>query len=215
MTGRPGLTRPWLNQLLAAFGPEEIAGPNHQNGSACRGGDLQPTLHLHPDGALGRNGVLGGGFLQIRKSVGAVVIDRTGQQDTGTHIPRRRDRAVQHRQHQLAPVTIAGRVDRVDDQGRATGGGDDIVGPHGVTLGPSKVRVVRRHPCGVAVQRPHSPATGFQQPRHLSADAAGSAEDEGGLIRFHEKPSAAWSMDVTIADAEAERNCLTAWSLYT
>jgi hypothetical protein len=103
----------------------------------------------------------------------------------------------------------------VDDQSGATGGGDDISGPHGVALNPGEVGVAGGHSGGVAMQRPHRPATGFQPPRHFSADAAGGTEDEGGLIRCHEKLSAVWSMDVTIADAGAERNCLTPWGVYT
>ncbi|MCQ8210581.1 hypothetical protein NPS74_23135, partial [Cutibacterium acnes subsp. acnes] len=68
---------------------------------------------------------------------------------------------VQHRQHQLLPLPVAGRVDGMDDQAGPLRRRCDIRCPHGVALhpgdavfGPGHLGRLRR----AAVQRPHGPA---------------------------------------------------------
>ena len=163
--------------VVAGVRPEEVAGPDDQHRRAGLRSRLQPPLHLDPDPALAGGRVLRRGLVDQRKGVEAEIVDRARQQDARALGPGGGDGVVQHRQHQLAPVAIARRVGRMDDQARALGRAGHIGGDHGVAFDPLDAWPGG---LGAAGQRPNGPAVAHQRRGDFAADAAGRADHQGG-----------------------------------
>jgi hypothetical protein len=120
---------------------------------------------------------------------------------------RGRDGVVDHRQHQLVPAAIAGRVHRMDDDRRPLRGGDHRRPVHGVagdpapTLAPAGLG-------GVAGQGADGPAVTGQGVGDLAAHAARGAEDQGdGRIRGGHDRLLVSVRDLKVLAALLEKNC--------
>jgi hypothetical protein len=96
-----------------------------------------------------------------------------------------RDTVIDHRQHQPAPIAIAGRIDRMDDQLDADGGRHHIVPHHRIAAQPFQAVASASRHLRRAMQGLHPPAARHQQARHLAADAAGGAQYQSRFHLFH------------------------------
>ncbi len=175
---RPRLDQALREPVVCRAGAEEVAGADDEHALSRV---AQATLHLDANGALARRRVLRRLFVDApAERIRPVVVDGAGQDHAGAARPRGGDRALEHRQDQLAPVAIAGRIDRVHDERRAARGRDHVVGAHGVAGHHLERRVAQAG--RVAMQGAHPPATGAQEAGHGLADAAGDAENECGAL---------------------------------
>jgi hypothetical protein len=122
-------------------GSEEISGANDENAGALLLARLaEPSFQLDANAALARFGILRRCFRNVGKCVRTVVVDGAGQHDQRTFRASGRDGVVDHRQDQLRPIAIAGRIDRVNDDGGAHGGLSHVRCGHRVALYPGDVR---------------------------------------------------------------------------
>jgi len=120
----------------------------------------------------------------LRQCIGTIVVYRARQQDPGTGGAGRRDTVIDHGQHQLLPMPVAGRIDSMHDQAcRCTlqGSSDHLITLHGIALQPLQAGVAGSATGGggIAVQGPDLPAVALQAARQCAADAAGGAEYQG------------------------------------
>jgi hypothetical protein len=123
----------------------------------------------------------------FREGVRAEIIDGTRQDDPGTGDAGGSDRIIQHRQHQLTPIAITGRIDRVDNDGGAFGGRGHIGRGHCVALHPEEARclVSGGKPVRVAIECANRPASGGEAASHFAANTAAGAENESRLMGSH------------------------------
>ncbi len=193
MSVRPGIDHradrpagrddPLRQPRIAGMRPEEVARAKHQRAQPGRFG--QPALHFGADRALARVGMLRGLDLGERDRAGIVIVDRPRQREPRAVLERGGDAVVEHRQHELRPVAIARRVDRVQDRRDAARGAAHRGVVHRVAFDPFHARIEAG--AQLARQPAHLPAVAQQCPRGFAADAAGRAEHQYRLrhLRLH------------------------------
>jgi len=108
--------------------------------------------------------------MQVGKRVGSVIVDRAWQDDPCTTDAGCRDRVVQHRQDELAPIAVTRRVDGMDDDRGVVRCGSHIGGDHRIAALPDQRQSLR-----IAVQSAYFPAPRNKEPGYLPADTAGGA----------------------------------------
>ena len=168
---------------VAGVRPEEVAGPDDQHRRALGRGRLQPPLHLDPDPALAGGRPLRRGLVDQRQGLEAEIVDRARQQHPRAFRPGRGDGVVEHRQDQLVPVLVAGRIGGVDDQGGTPRRAGHLGRDHGVArdpFDPGPPGVWGR--LGAAGQGPDGPAVADQGRGDFAADAAGRADHQGDTL---------------------------------
>ena len=174
--GQARFDEPLREPAVAGLGAKEIARAHHDDLAALAAGRLQVLLHLHTDGALAGERLLGGVFAQHGEGAGAKVVDRAGQHDGGANGLCGGNGVVHHGQHQLGPAAVARWVDGVHDDSAALGGGQHVGTVHGVALHPFDAALLASGlPCATA-QGAHGPARGHQLPGHFAPNAAGGAQ---------------------------------------
>ncbi len=120
----------------AGVGPEPVAGAQDQHLDALVGRRAQAGLHADADLALAGDGALGRVLADQGERIGAVVVDRAGEEDARARGMGGGDGVLQHRQGQAGPVAIAGRVHAVDDELGSLGRGDHLGPVHRVAAHP-------------------------------------------------------------------------------
>src|SRR5262249_34652459 len=119
---------------------EEVAGAYDDDAGATASRGLEAPLHLDTDRALASLGMLRAVLAQRWKRVWSEVVDRAGQHDPSADRARRGDRVVEHRQQELVPAAIAGRVHRVNDHARALRCAEDVLRVHRIARDPLERR---------------------------------------------------------------------------
>jgi hypothetical protein len=119
---------------------------------------------------------------QSGERIGTVVVDRAGQHDGRAFGLCGGDAVVQHRQHQLRPVAVAGRVDRMHDDRATLRGFHDGLPVHRVAAQPGDAVLLLRGLRHAALECPHRPTRLAELPSHLAADAACRAQNQNRIV---------------------------------
>src|SRR5215831_18457818 len=120
-----GLDQALREPVVARSRPKEVSSTDDEHAAAVAAEGLQSTFHLHPDSTLSGRGILWGRFRNEPECIRSVVVERARKYDCRPLLARRSDGIVEHRQHQLRPAAVSGRIDRMDDHRAALSGRHD------------------------------------------------------------------------------------------
>ena len=140
---------------------EKIACAHDQRGHAFGRGSLQAALDFRTDRPFTCFRMLRRILAQDRPGVGPEIVDRSREEDARATRLCRRNARIEHRHDELRPVSIAGRIDGVDDERDAVGRRDHVDSVHGVPFHPVKPVVKSARRLTPAVQREDAPSAGF------------------------------------------------------
>src|SRR5262245_1843926 len=122
-----GLDQALREPVVARGRPKEVSGTDDEYTAAVAAVRLQSTFHLHPDSTLSGLGILWCCFRNEPECIRSVVVESARKYDCCPLLARRGDGIVEHRQHQLRPAAVSGRIDRVDDHRAALSGRHDLL----------------------------------------------------------------------------------------